>query len=40
MVMGVAVAYSDARGKYMLFKAVAKATMIRLLEAERRRLSG
>ena len=38
MVMGVA--YSDARGKYMLFKAVAKATMIRLLQAERRRLSG
>jgi hypothetical protein len=37
---GVAAAYSDARGKYMLFKAVAKATMIRLLQAERRRLSG
>ena len=40
MVMGVAVAYRDARGKYMLFKAVAKATMIRSLQAERRRLSG
>ena len=37
---GVAAAYSDARGKYMLFKAVAKPTMIRLLQAERRRLSG
>ena len=36
---GVA-AYSDARGKYMVFKAVAKVTMIRLLQAERRRLSG
>jgi len=36
MVMGVAA----ARGKYMLFKAVAKATMLRLLQAERRRLSG
>ena len=28
------------QGKYMLFKAVAKPTMIRLLQAERRRLSG
>jgi len=33
-------AYSDARGKYMLFNAVAKATMLRLQQAERRRLSG
>jgi hypothetical protein len=37
---GVAAAYSDARGEYMLFMAVAKATMIPLLQAERRRLSG
>jgi hypothetical protein len=37
---GVAAAYNDARGKHMLFKAVAKATMFRLLQAERRMLSG
>jgi hypothetical protein len=35
-----AAAYSDARGKYMLRKAVAKATLIRLLQAERPGLSG
>jgi hypothetical protein len=35
-----AAAYGDARGKYMLFKAAAQATMVRLLPVERRRLSG